>query len=152
MKQPIAWQTPEYYHREKGADWYWAVGIISISAAATAIILDNVLLGVLIIIGAFSLLLYASRKPSIIDIEINERGVNVGKVLYPYGNLESFWVEETHAYPKILLRSKKLLVSHIVINIEEENPDVVREFLREHLPEEEQHEPLIQMTMEYLGF
>lgn len=152
MKAPIEWQAPEYYHREKSADWYWAVGIISLSAAATAIILDNVLFGVMIIIGAFTLSLYASRRPALVNIEINETGIKIGKIFYPYGNLESFWVEETHAYPKILLKSKKVLVSHIVISTEEKDPDEIREFLRKHLTEEEQSEPLIHMIMEYLGF
>ncbi len=152
MKSPIRWEAREYYHREKGADWFWAVGIISVSAAATAVILGNVLLGVLIILAAFSLLIYAAKKPSVMEVEINEAGVRVGKIFYPYENLESFWVEETHAYPKILLRSKKLFVGHIVIATEEESPEEIRNFLREHLPEQEQSEPLIQMTMEYLGF
>lgn len=152
MKTPITWQAPEYYHREKSADWYWAVGIISLSAAATAIILGNALFGLLVIIGTFSLLLYASRKPSIVDIEINENGIKVGKIYYPYRNLESFWVEENHSYPKILLKPKKFFVAHTVIHIEDEDPTEIRDFLREHLTEEEQSEPLVHMIMEYLGF
>lgn len=152
MKPPINWHAPEYYFREKSADWYWAVGIISLSAAATSIILDNVLFGLLLVIGAFSLMIYASRRPAIIDIEINEKGVKAGKVFYPYSNLDSFWVEETHSYPKILLRSKKVLVTHIVIHLEEKDPEEVREFLREHLPEVEQSESLAHSVMEYLGF
>lgn len=152
MKTPITWQAPEYYYREKSADWYWAVGIISVSAAATAIILENVLFGLLLIIGAFSLMIYASRRPEIIDIEINEKGVRMGRVFYPFANLDSFWVEENHSYPKILLRSKKVLVSHIIVHLENENPEDVREFLREHLPEVEQSESLAHTLMEYLGF
>lgn len=152
MKSPISWRAPEYYHRDKRADWYWAVAIISISAAATAFILDNVLFGLLVIIAACSLMIYASRRPAIIDVEINEKGIKMGKVFYPYANLDSFWVEETHAYPKILLKSKKALVSHIVVHLEEQDPEEARVFLREHLPEIEQHEPLMQSVMEYLGF
>lgn len=152
MKAPITWRAPEYYFREKGADWYWAVGIISISVTATAIILDNVLFGLLVIIAALSLMIYASRRPAIADVEINEKGVKFGKMFYPFSNLDSFWVEETHAYPKILLKSKKVFVSHIVIHLEDEDPEEVRGFLREHLPEVEQAEPLMQSIMEYLGF
>lgn len=152
MKAPITWQAPEYYHRDKSADWYWAVGIIALSAAGTAIILDNVIFGLVIIIATFSLMMYASRRPATIDIEINERGVKTGKMYYPYSNLESFWVEENHSYPKILLKSKNVIVPHIVIHIEDEDPNEIRDFLREHLTEEEQSESLIHAIMEYLGF
>jgi hypothetical protein len=152
MKAPITWQAPEYYHRDKSADWYWAVGIIALSAAATAIILDNVIFGILIVIATFSLMMYASRRPLTINVEINERGIKTGKMYYPYTNLDSFWVEENHAYPKILLKSKNVIVPHIVIHVEDEDPDEIRDFLREHLTEEEQHESLIHLVMEYLGF
>ena len=41
MPQPtfkIEWDAHEYEHKERSADWFWAVGIISVSMAVAAII------------------------------------------------------------------------------------------------------------------
>ena len=149
MDSSISWQTPEYAHSHKSADWYWAVSIIAVSAAAAVTIFNNLLLAVLIVVGAVALMLFASRPPEIIDVIIDDTGVIVGKLRYPYANLESFWVNEEHRAPKLLITSKKAFAPHIVLTLEETDPQAVRGFLQKHVTEEEQHESLIQLIMEY---
>ena len=153
-KSVLHWQAFEYFHREKTPDWYWAVGIITVAIAITSILLNDVLFAVLILLGAFSLSLFASREPLLVDFEINNKGVVIKDLLYPYGSLESFWVNDlpTEHTAKLLLKSKKVLVPHIVIPLENVSPEEVREFLVTNLKEEEQHEPPSQKLMEHLGF
>lgn len=152
MENFFSWQAPEYNHRPKTADWYWAVGIIALSAAVTAIIFDNVLFAILIIIGAFALSLHAAKKPEIMDIEINDRGLRMSRYYFPFSNLESFWVEEEHGMPRIIFKSKRILMPHIVIPLDGIDGNELRLFLKNHLPEEEQTEPLFELILEYLGF
>ncbi len=147
-------RTHEYYHRPKGADWYWVVGIIAVSAAATAVILNNVLLAVLIVIGTFSLTMYAARKPHEHDIEISDGGVTVDKYRFSYTNLVSFWIEHFEN-PRLLIKTNRIVMPHIIIpvaNLNEEEKDELRHFLATKIPEEEQTEPLLEQVMEYLGF
>ncbi len=147
-------RAPEYHYHHKASDWYWAVGIVTIAAAATAIIFNNVLFGVLILLSGFSLLTYASRKPIEQDIEISDAGITVGKYRFAYSNLESFWIEHQE-YGRMLLKSKRAIMPHIVVpmnEISDEEKEEVRAFLRTKLPEVEQHEPLLEMIMEYIGF
>ena len=151
-KTPLRWQAFEYVHREKSSDWFWAVGIISVSIAATAIIFNNLLFAILIIVGAFALCLFAARKPLRMNFEINDRGILVERVQYPYSSLESFWVEENLGHPKILVKSSKMMMPYIILPIEEIEPATIREYLSEKLPEVEHREPLLQQIMEYLGF
>lgn len=148
-------QTPEYYHRHKTPDWYWAVGIIAISAATTAVILNNILLAILIILGTFSLSVYASRQPHEHDIEIGEHGVVVGKYRFSYSNLESFWIEHHEQRPRLLIKTNRLIMPHIVIpvdTLDESEKDEIREFLKTKILEKEQTEPLLEQVMEYIGF
>src|SRR3989339_740914 len=98
MNETISWETIEYLHREKTNDWYWIVGIITVSVALIAIILNNVIFAILIIVSSFTLSLFASKKPEIITIEIGETGITVGKNNYPYKELESFWIEISLCY------------------------------------------------------
>ncbi len=150
----ISWKAFEYLHTEKTSDWYWIVGIISVSIAILAVIFNNLIFALLILVSAATLSLFASRPPHLIEISIDAAGVTIGKTRYPYVHLESFWVETNEHYPRLLLKSKKVLMPFIVALIEEHDvhPDEIRTFLLNHLPEEEHTEPLLEKVLLYLGF
>ena len=152
QKEALVWTAYEYVYREKSADWYWAVGIIAVSMATTSILFNNLLFAIFIILSLFTLLLYAKHKPKLIQIKIDERGIEEGKLRYPFGALESFWVEDQFGDAKIILKSVKKTSPYIIVPIENIDPELVRERLRKHLPEEEHNEPLSKKIMEYLGF
>ena len=149
---PIKWNAYEYLYKEKTADWYWIVGIITISIALIAIILNNIIFAVLIIISFFTLSLFASKKPEIIPVEINNSGIIIDRTYYPYANIESFWVETREIQPKILLKSKKVFMPFIAVLIEDLPPQQIREVLLQHLPEEEHAEPFLEKLLIYFGF
>ena len=88
-----------------------------------------------------------------VHYKITQRGVVIGNTLYPHSSLDSFWVEEMLDEPKLLISSKKMFMPHIVIPISEEvDRDDLRDYLLDHVDEEEQNEPLSMKLMEYLGF
>jgi hypothetical protein len=148
----ISWQAPQYIYKEKTPDWYWIVGIVTISITLVAIILNNLIFGILIIISSFTLSLFASRKPEIVTMEINGVGINTSKTDHPYTTLDSFWVETRDRHPRIILKSKKTLSQYIVILIENADPEQIRHKLSEHLPEEEHVEPILEKLLIYFGF
>jgi hypothetical protein len=150
--EKMSWTTIEYLHQEKTTDWYWIVGIVTISLALISIILNNLIFAILIIISSFTLSLFASRPPKTIGIELNDEGVVVGETTHPYKELESFWVETRDAVPRILFKSKKILMPFIVIFIEEQNPEELEKFLKKYLKKEEHSEPLLEKILLYLGF
>ena len=152
MAEKISWQAPEYIHREKTSDWYWIVGIVTISIALISIILNNVIFGILIVACSFTLSLFASRKPQLITMQVTGLGVDVGKAHHPYDTLESFWIETREVHPRILLKSKKAFTSFIVILLGNGSSEEIHAKLLEHLPEEEHSEPLLEKLLIYLGF
>ena len=148
----LKWQAHEYLYSEKTADWYWIVAIITISIAIIAIILNNIIFAILIIVSSFILSLFASRKPEVISVEITSSGITAGKTHYPYANLQSFWVETREIVPKIILKSKKVFMPFIAVLIDEIEPEEVRHALSQHLPEEEHVEPFLEKLLIYFGF
>lgn len=148
----IQWKGYEYSHREKTSDWFWAVGIIAFSASAAAVIFNNVIFAIFIILSAFTLSLYAARKPSLINIELNNKGVVVGKYLHPYQTLEKFCLVNKKHGIEIILKSKKTMFPYITVQADQADPDSIREYLSQYLIEEEMFEPLTQTIIEYLGF
>lgn len=154
----ISWVAPEYEHREHSADWYWALGIISISLAVAFVIVGNTLLSIIIIVGMGTLLAYAKHPPRNIECCLSKRGVTANEKLYPWETLESFWILEgihdtkyPHG-PKILLTSKKPLMPHIVIPLSDTVINEVHQSLAHMLPEEPQTEPLPARLMRRIGF
>lgn len=150
--EPFTWQAYEYPHRKKTPDWFFAVAIISASLAAAAVVLDNGLFGVFIVIGATALLLYARRKPGLLTYEINEKGIRVSRRMYPYGDIESFGIVDIEGDEKILLKLKTFFAPLIAVPLGETDPESVRALLERFLPEEAHEEPLSQRIMELIGF
>lgn len=152
MKPLISWDAPEHHHIEKNNDWYWSVGIITITAVALCIIFNNIIFGILLLTCSFALVVHAYKKPEIIHCGINDRGIVVGETLYPFLSLESFWIDAHMRPSKIILKSHKLFMPFIIIYIEGIDPEDVREILLNYISETEHHEPISQKLLEMLGF
>ncbi len=150
--EKISWHTHEYLHSEKSSDWYWMVAIITISIALISVILNNIIFGILIIVSSFTLTLFASKKPEIIEVEVNQTGIISGKTRYPYQHLESFWIETRDAHPRVIVKSKKVFMPFIVLFLTDIDPEIVHPILLQHLHEEEHIEPFLEKLLIYLGF
>lgn len=154
----ISWTAHEYDHREHTADWYWAVGIVSVSLAIAFVLVGNMLLSVIILIGMTTLLAYAKHPPRTLDYKISKDGISAGKTLYPWSTLDSFWITDEHntakeyRAPKLLIISKKPFMPHIVIPLTEFVVDETHHVLCQMLHEEPQFEPLHDRLMRLIGF
>lgn len=156
MPQPsfkIEWDAHEYEHKQRSPDWFWAVGIVSVSVAIASVIFGNIIFGILVLIGAFALSLFANRPPSTLHVAIDEKGVTRGKVRYPYQTLQSFWIDTEHPHKKIILRSEKLFMPLIIVPLGDEvNAEQLNKNLSNFLSEEFYSLPLVERILEYLGF
>lgn len=154
MKEEYTWSAEEYRHREKTPDWFWALGILAVSTAVTALLFNNVLLALLILVGGFTLALYGARRPRKVSFRVDRRGVAVGDRLYPFGTLESYWLaDEGHPEEALLIvRSKKLFMPYLVLPVPHAIAHDLARDLKEHLKNEELHEPISRRLMEFLGF
>ncbi|MEK7184942.1 MAG: DUF5673 domain-containing protein [Patescibacteria group bacterium] len=152
MKPLISWETPEHSHVEKNNDWYWAVSIITITAAALAFIFNNFIFGIFILVASFSLVVHSSKKPKIIRCEINDRGIVIDSILYPFLTLESFWIDAHIRPAKIIIKSNKTFMPYITIQIEEVDPEEVRDILLNYIAETIHIEPISQKILERFGF
>lgn len=150
--QALKWQAPEYHHYQRSKDWYWAVGIITVSIVILAFIFSNALFGVLILLSAGILIFYTLREPQNVNYEINERGIMINNDLHPYLTIEAFWLENRNAEPKIILKSKKAIMPYLIIPVHEDSVTEITSILREFLEEKEMTEPTAHKIMEYLGF
>ena len=149
---PLTWTAPEYMHTEKTPDWYWIVGIISVTLTVLCIILGNALFGIFILVATFTLCIYASRPPLLQNIKISDKGVQVNNTLYPYSVLESFWIEEKELHPRILLKSIHRFSPYVIILLGDAPAEDIRQLLDLYLHEVKHSEPFLEKLLIWLGF
>ncbi len=151
--QKISWEALEYEHREKTPDWFWVLGLVSLVLVIWAVVYKSFLFAALVVVGAFTMALYASRKPRLVKFEISQKGVTIKNTLYPYKHLHSFCAREDHRGRKIIFQSQKAIMPHFSIPVRDEADfEEIKALLLEHLPEEEHPESLSEVIMERLGF
>lgn len=149
----LSWEAEEYEHHEKTREWHLAVGIIALGFLILALILKNFLFAILVIIAGFSVMLYGERKPKRVSFAITSRGIKTDNKLYPYDNLEYFWINYDPPHIRELcLISKKLFVPQISIPLGQTDPNQVREHLLKFLEEKEIEESIFDAIARFFRF
>lgn len=148
----LEWTALEYEEKERGKDWFWALGVIVLTAGAASVIFSNYFFAMLIVLGGIMLGFFAVKKPDTVSYELNGSGLKVGTRLYPYENIKSFWVQ-ADARPTLFIKSERFFMPILSIPIESSMPTEVREiFLSQNIAEEEMKEHVSDKIMESLGF
>lgn len=149
----LYWEAPEHTHYEKSHDWFWTLGILAVAGSVTSIILNNVLFGMVILLGAMTVFITGNRKPRVIPFEVSKRGVRIENDLYPFPTLESYSIDgENLDGPQLILKSKKLFMMLLVIPLPEDYIDDVERILAPRLMEEHLVEPFSHKLLEYIGY
>lgn len=149
----VYWEAPEHNHIEKSSDWYWILSIVAIAGAVASMIFGNVLFGMVILLGAMTMMITSQRKPRRIPFEVSSRGIRVDRDLYPYPTLESFYIdEESPVGPQLIVKSKKMFVPLLILPIPYEYIDDIEDIVSVRLHEEHMEEPFSHRLLEFFGF
>ena len=149
--QPFVWETHEYHHTPKTSDWFWALGIVAAACVFISVLLGNILFAIFIALAAFALSLYAARKPRVVNVEINSKGVKVDNTIFPFAHIHSFALSIESRSPSLVLTMQKLLMPHILIPLGDTDPEEVRTLLSPKLKEEHYEEPVSQKLFDAFG-
>lgn len=141
----IEWSFPELPRHKRGMMWYFFSGLVLVLFLGYAIAAANYLFA--LIIALFAILFYTLNK-SIRDIiiKISEDGITVGKKFHSYSDIEKFWIIYHPPEVKTLyIDLKSIFIPHLIISLEEKNPNEVRGALSQYLPEDvsKEEEPAI---------
>jgi len=151
MEHLLTWKTTEHPHVERGSDWYWALGVSAVSLALISILFGNLLFAILIVLAAFVLGMQALKKHPVVEISLQEKGLLVDDTLYPYEEMFCFWVKEGDN-PMLMIDTPRFMTPDLVIALEDIDPESVRAFLSERVPETEMRESFFYRIMEFVGF
>jgi hypothetical protein len=150
--QTFEWQAPEFEKKEKTNSWFIIPAIITIILGIIALITENFLFLILILLTFFVFYVYAKKEPKIIKFKINEKGIHIDDKIYLFESLRSFWIFYDPPIEKdISFKSKKATFPYIRIPIAEQNPSEIRKYLLKFLPEKKHKESLIDIWMRRIG-
>lgn len=142
MQADIEWSVITHEHRERTADWYWALALLAVGGAAISIYFGNLLLAVILLLGLGSIGYLSARGPREHMVRVEKRGVVLDGTLYPFGNIHSFWVEEELSEPTLFLTTSGILAPRIAVPLDNStHAAAVRTYLREQHVQEEEQQP-----------
>lgn len=149
----ISWQIPEYRRYERGKTWYLVAGLILLFLVGYAVLTQNFLFALMVILFAVIVFLSHVRAPQMLDLVITNAGVLVNRRFYPYTDLGSYWIISQPPFTNNLYfdfqRSGRQPLS---IALDGQNPEEVREALANFLVEdgEKKEEPLADLLWRML--
>ncbi len=151
MDSTLSWRASEHQHIERGGDWYWALGIVALSCALTAVLFGNVLFAVVIVVAAATFGIIASQPPRVLDFALTEDGLSIGDEFYPYTDMRAFWIEDTDE-PLLLIDTPRFMTPDLAVPLNHEQAPAVHAILAERVPEVPLRESAIFILLETLGF
>ncbi|MBP6866029.1 MAG: hypothetical protein KBC12_00595 [Candidatus Pacebacteria bacterium] len=152
IPENINWTLPEYEHREKTNDWYWALAVVIICGSIASIIYENYLFAALLVIAGILMGHFASQPPEMINFEVNNKGFKLKAHTYPYKKIKSFFVGgEKDLY--LFIKIDRLFLPIIYVPIEKHLAEMIRaKLLSQNVVEEEMKEHPSEKIMEIIGF
>jgi hypothetical protein len=147
------WDAVEFEHMEKPVDWYWGLGIVTLTGCILAILSGNYLLVVLLVLGGFMLGYYGNDKPHDAHVELSERGVRINNDFYRYETMRSFWIYLDHKKREriIFVTGRPIMPERIITLPDTLSPNELRNFLLEYIEEKETKPSAIDILSESFG-
>ena len=150
----IEWSLPEYSHKERGNDWFWTLGVITIVACGIALWLHSNVFAIFIFVAGGCLIMFTLRPPQNVTYIVETKGLSMGKDLYEWKKLKSFNIKnkDTDPYAKLLIETNKHFLPIYTIPLPKEKVDETKDALLKVLPRSEVDESPSMLFAEKLGF
>ena len=150
----ITWQAPEFKDYHKNLGWYITLTAITILTVAFFVIVeDDIFAAVTLGLIGILIFIFSRQKPQIVNIELNDRGIQFANIFYPYKQLKFFWVVHNQNHQTINVITSAFINNLLILELLDQDPEEIRKFLIKYIPEhQETQETPIQRIMHKLKF
>ena len=150
--EPITWRAAEREFTEKTMGWYVVAGIVALTLVVAALVVKNFLFALFLVLAVVVLILTTRRRPRVVEFRIDESGIRMGNIGWPYDQIESFTF---HTRPgrldHLVLRRKVAFNPFVHIPIDDRLAVKAKTALAARLPEFEYQESLIDTLADWFG-
>ena len=133
----FSWTAQEYIQHPKSKFWYTAAAIIIASVIVINAFTNNftMALAVLVLAGVYQYT-HSHHPPREIKITVSRMGIKVGKMIFPFSHIQLFWIIHLPPHINTLnLRVKDHFFSDVIIQLNDQDPAELREYLCGQVPE-----------------
>ena len=136
VKPILHWVAKEYVKHSKGTAWVATAALILAAFIAYAILNHSWSMAVAFFVVGVVYYLHHKQEPKNVDIAISELGIHVGSQDFLFSHMRAFWIIYDPPFVKTLhIRFSKKSVADLVVQLGDENPVPIRNFLLSQLPE-----------------
>lgn len=138
-----SWSVDEQVHHRPFSNNN-AVFLVLVLMLTYSIFSNNPLLGIITVLVGLIFYLFDKKESDIFSFSITEEGILADDYLYPYENIESFWIFEHQDTGKkeLSLKTTRAIMPYVRIPLGESDPDEMRYLLEEVVEEQEHQESL----------
>lgn len=135
-KAIISWIAPETIIHQRGPIWKIVVSLLVLATIAFGIYTGAWTFSLAIGVFAIAYYIIHLEHPKAIEIKISEIGIKVGYRKFSYSQIRAFWILYDPPYVQTLnLRVHGQIVDDIAIQLYDQEPAEIREFLMTKIPE-----------------
>lgn len=145
------WKTLEYEKTKKGPYWFITVSIAAAIFIIVGILSKSYFFAIFIALALIVLIMYIRRGPAEITFSITAKGIRVGKKIYTFQEIQSFWIFDEEEGTELSLETNQLLIHYIHLPLGNQDPEKLREVLRRFIPEKEHAESITDQIAKSIG-
>jgi hypothetical protein len=146
-----SWQAPEFKHYHKNFGWHTTFWIIVIFIVIYQIVSKDIFGAISVFLIALFATYLLKQRPEEVTVSLSNHGLHIDDLHVPYKNMKHFWIVDTENHRTLNIETTAYLNRLLIIEIEDQNPEDIREILISAVPEHESTEPTaIQQLMHYL--
>ncbi len=150
-KNIFSWTFKEKRKQKKGPLWYFIAIVIVIFLLILSIKQKNWFFIIIIALSVFLYISFEKQKPQKFKIRISGQGVELGKKLYPFTQLDGFGFQEEENKKFLVLETSKIGRKFIKFPLKVDE-DELANFLIKYLPEKEYEDTLLDRLEEIIKF
>lgn len=136
----IEWKAYEYEKRARGPYWILFPGGIAVLLIVIGILAQSYFFIALTALAFIVLMMYEKKGPQKLQFSISSAGIGIGRRIYPYTDLKSFWIFNHPDIKELSLETARTLTPYIRIPLGETDPEKIRGLLSRYLSETEHKE------------
>lgn len=130
----LSWTTKEHVHLERSIDFYWVLGLITLTAAVLAFILRDGLFGALILIGGGMYGYISWVKPKDITVVITDKEIIIEDDIYNISKILAFRVTDLKGDKELLLKINRPYQSMVSACVPDDMEVQIKDTLSKMLP------------------
>src|SRR3989344_4664431 len=134
--------VPEFEYRPKGIVWHIVFGILATSAAALAWFFGDRTFTTLIAVIWMILIMRQFKKPALVTLRIDDKGLSIGTKTWEYKELKNFSIAEIETKKRLVITPSGRF--QVAIKIPISDPSSVAAKLNHYLSQVEYEESLLE--------